>query len=194
MHQQSTLEHTYLTNIEDKRKMSTPAPSHFEYSAASDPLRLTDYLKAPRKTGCYIIGEKYKPGEPILRNDIPDAYLPLGFPDNFRPVYVGISESPRSGMRARLSCHSRKKGNKTIKKYLEEGRELYFIYFLGTYMAFQLESMMECLRSVEAPQKLQFEANVRSEFTRSSYRTRRTIPIKIVNNLPEDYNPRTDHM
>ncbi len=174
--------------------MNNPDPSLFVYSAAADPLKLTEYLKAPRETGCYIIGEKYNLEEPILRNDTPDAYLPLGFPDNFRPIYVGISESQKSGMRARLSCHSRKKGNKTIKKYLEGGRELYFIYFIGTYMAYQLESMMECLRSVENPEKMQFETNVRSEFTRSAYRTRRTIPIKTENNLPEDYNPRTDYM
>lgn len=171
-----------------------PDLSLFKYSPASDPLKLKEYLKAPRDTGCYIIGEKINPEEPVVRNDIPDAYLPLGFPDNFRPIYVGISESKNSGMRARLSCHSRKKGNKIIKNYIEDGKELYFICFTGKYMAYQLEAMMECLRSVDNLNALQFEANIRSEFTRSSYRTRRTFPVKFVNNLPDDYDPRRDYM
>ncbi|HFS0785410.1 TPA: hypothetical protein ACHYZ9_004445 [Pseudomonas aeruginosa] len=171
-----------------------PNLSHLKYSPASDPLELKEYLKAPRDTGCYIIGEKFESEKPVVRNDIPDDYLPLGFPDNFRPIYVGISESKKSGMRSRLSCHSRKKGNKVIKKYIEEGKELYFIYFTGEYMAYQLEAMMECLRAVDNPIALQFEANIRSEFTRSAYRTRRTFPVKFINNLPEDYDPRRDHM
>lgn len=171
-----------------------PDPSLLRHSAASDPLKLKEYSKAPKDTGCYMIGEKIKPEDPLVRNDTPDAYLPLGFPDNFRPIYVGISESKKRGMRARLSCHSRKKGNKLIKKYIEDGKELYFICFTGNYMAYQLEAMMECLRSVDSPNALQFEANIRSEFTRSAYRTRRTFPVKIDNNLPEDYDPRTDYM
>ncbi|MHB2247746.1 MULTISPECIES: hypothetical protein [unclassified Pseudomonas] len=168
--------------------------SLFTHSDASDALPLERYLLAPRATGCYVIGEKFNSADQIIRNDTKDAYLPVGFPDNFRPIYVGISESQKSGIRSRLSCHYRGRGNKTVKKYLAEGRKLYFIYFLGTYWAYQLESNLDCLRSTANLEHLQFEGNVRLEFTRAARRTRKTLPVIVQNNLPADYDPRTDYM
>ncbi len=174
--------------------MKTPDPNLFIISDASDPLKLEDYLLAPKATGCYVVGEKIDHTKPTIRNDTKDAYLPTGFPDNFRPIYIGISESKRSGIRARLSCHYRKKGNKTIKKYIDEGRQLYFVYFLGTFWAYQLESNLDCFRSTDDSKNLQFEGNVRSEVTRAIYRMRKTLPSTTENNLPLDYDPRTDYM
>lgn len=83
---------------------------------------LKNYKNAPSSSGVYIIGLFDKSLE-----DSDDTFLGENFPNKFIPKYVGIS---KKSIRTRLSSHSRKRGNRHVKEYINaEGHEnLQFVY------------------------------------------------------------------
>jgi hypothetical protein len=93
----------------------------------SEKHNLANYQNAPRSPGVYIIG--------ICDNDLEDSndtFLGNNFPNQFLPKYVGIS---KKSIRTRLSCHSRKRGNRNVKEYIEANSQenLQFVYFTTSF-------------------------------------------------------------
>ncbi len=86
--------------------------------------QLSKYLNAPKKAGVYIIGipNGYfsEPGEV-------DNFLGENYPDNFEPMYVGIS---KRSIRSRLYSHYKGNGNKHVRDHIEKnGSENIFFIF-----------------------------------------------------------------
>lgn len=107
----------------------------------SEPRLLSDYLRAPRETGVYLIGEMREAGLP---NDAQrdDNFLGRGWPDGFFPHYIGRSSGIR-GVRCRLSAHARKKGNKCVAGRVDKGEDLYFICKTGKIEFLLLERILQ---------------------------------------------------
>ena len=127
-----------------------------------DPKLLNDYRSAPSGRGIYVIGKPIDPHKPVTACTDYDDYIGR-WPDNMRGIYVGISESKGAGVRGRLSCHARGKGNKCVADHIRLGSTLYFITISG-YMA-DFESLILCLKN-----HCQFECNVRDELERGAKR------------------------
>lgn len=129
----------------------------------SDPIPLSQYKRAPTGTGIYAIGRQRDESTLPTASMEYDAYLGR-WPDNFHPMYVGISLSKGCGIRGRLSAHSRNKGNKCIARYQAQGTKFWFITVQGEECA-EYEAGFILLKT-----KNQFECNVRCEITRSTQR------------------------
>ena len=129
----------------------------------SDPILLKDYSSAPTGPGIYAIGEPIDLATPVTVCDDYDAYLGR-WPNNLRPVYVGISESSGRGLRGRLSSHARQKGNKYVADRLRAGARMWFIAISGPEVI-EYEAPFMCLKTTG-----QFEGNVREEAERSAKR------------------------
>lgn len=127
------------------------------------PYELSDYKSAPKSKGLYVIGSKCNELKPMTKSFYEDPYFSW-CPVNFKPRYVGVSESERSGVRARLSSHARSKGNKRIAALLESKEPLWYICIEGEDKVI-LEAIFLCLKG-----GAQFDCNIRSENKRSAKR------------------------
>lgn len=135
----------------------------------SDPLELSLYRNSCRSPGVYMIGSAIDLDVPVVGSNEEDAYLLHNWPDNFKPHYIGISESRSIGVRGRLSVHKRCKGNKGIAQRVRRGDVLYFVALYGTDIA-----SYEALFLLYKSQGL-FEDNVRSELERDLNRRYRRV-------------------
>lgn len=129
----------------------------------SDPTSLRDYGLAPTGLGLYAIGEPIDETKPVTACDDYDAYFGR-WPNDLRPVYVGVSESAGRGVRGRLSSHGRKKGNKYVADRLRAGAQMWFMTLSGREIV-EYEALLLCLKKSG-----QFEGNVREEAERSAKR------------------------
>ncbi|RYG82929.1 MAG: hypothetical protein EON59_13990, partial [Alphaproteobacteria bacterium] len=136
-----------------------------------DPQKLAEYAKAPRGWGVYVIGRPLDASKPVTANPIYDPYVGT-WPDNFQALYVGISESRGAGVRGRLSCHARRKGNKCIAARIDKGETLWFITQSGELA--HVESAMLTLKMAR-----QFECNIRDELKRNSLRQHRKVSAEM---------------
>ena len=127
------------------------------------PYELSDYRSSPKSKGIYVIGSKCDALKPMSRLFVEDSYF-FWCPVNFKPRYVGVSESERSGIRARLSSHARSKGNKRITVLLKSEEPLWYICIEGEDKV-RLEALFLCLKGGN-----QFDCNIRSENNRSGKR------------------------
>jgi len=127
-----------------------------------DPELLKNYLEAKRAPGIYIIGSPNNNGAAPSPSNEDNPYLLSNWPDNFKPEYVGISESLRPGVRGRLSCHARMKGNKHLANLIEQGVDLYFIAIYGNVLISMHEPLFIALKA-----EGQFEGNIRLEYKRN---------------------------
>lgn len=127
------------------------------------PHELSDYRKAPRSKGIYVIGSRFDLSIPLCAKFLDDPYF-RWCPENFVPRYVGISESKSSGMRGRLSSHARSKGNTGVARLIDSREELWFVCIEGA-KRIELEAMFLCLKGGN-----QFDCNVRDENMRSGKR------------------------
>jgi len=134
----------------------------------TNPIPLKSYGSAPRGPGIYAIGEPIDQAKPVTPCDDYDAYFGL-WPDNLRPVYVGISESNGQGVRGRLSSHARGKGNKFVAERIQAGLEMWFITISGKEVI-EYEALFMCLKTTG-----QFEGNQRAESARSARRHMQNI-------------------
>ncbi len=134
----------------------------------SDPIKLSCYLKSPHGAGIYAIGQPINLMTAITPCIEYDPYMGR-WPNNMQPIYVGISESEGSGVRGRLSCHARQKGNKYIRELLIAGNELWFVTISGKEVI-EYEALFLCLKMSG-----QFDGNIRPEAERSSSRRRNKI-------------------
>jgi hypothetical protein len=126
-----------------------------------DPIPLKNYKRSMRAPGLYVIGSSSNGLAPSPSN-IDDPYLLSNWPNNFKPEYVGISESQKSGVKSRLSNHARKKGNSNIAKLIEDNTELFFIVIYGNMVVTMLEPLFIALKASG-----QFECNIRIDYLRS---------------------------
>ncbi len=153
----------------------------------SDPLPLKDYLKSRKDTGIYIIGSARLRGVTPAPSNENNDYLLHNFPNDFKPEYVGISESAKSGIRARLSKHARGKGNKHVAQLITQRAELYFICIYGNEIIAAYEPLFTALKT-----NGQFECNVRLEHERNHRKRHEKIyelitGKKIITNIPWDF-------
>ena len=140
----------------------------------SDPEQLSNYTNAKKGEGVYVIGERIDWGLTVAGSGEYDPYLLNNWPENFQPRYIGISESKSGyGVRTRLSKHARKKGNKGIKKLLEQGKDLYYICIYGPGNELY-ESLFLCLQTDD-----QFNCNVRGENDRGAEREYKKMRSKM---------------
>jgi hypothetical protein len=76
---------------------------------------ISEYIVAPKKDGIYILGTPngfyYKPGQER------DVFLGENFPEDFEPMYVGIS---KRSIRSRLYSHFKGLGNKKARDHINE--------------------------------------------------------------------------
>ena len=127
-------------------------------------LPLGNYNFAVVGPGLYVIGtcpNAVPPGPGVA-----DLNFGVGWPANFMPVYVGISESPASqsaGMRKRLSAHSRGKGSKKIAAQLLAVPPVQFYFIQAPGIAATAAEALFILQAVGQ----QLQANVRPEVDRS---------------------------
>jgi hypothetical protein len=128
----------------------------------TDPKLLEDYLKSKKEPGIYIIGSSKKKGIDPTPSNVDDPYLLGNFPNNFTPIYVGISESIKTGIKGRLSKHARQKGNKHIVQLIDLQVDLYFICIYGDELVTCYEPLFTALKGVG-----QFEGNFRLEHERN---------------------------
>lgn len=135
----------------------------------TDPENLSEYRKAKKCPGLYVIGKPRQRGSVPVPTQESDPYLMINWPKNFLPVYVGISESSNPGVRGRLSCHARSKGNLHIKELLAASDELYFIAVYGKEFV-EYEVLFTALKT--GPQ---FAGNVRLEYDRAAKRMFKNI-------------------
>lgn len=133
-----------------------------------DPILLKEYGLAPRGPGIYAIGEPIDQAKSVTPCDDYDANLGC-WPDNLRPVYVGISESAGQGVRGRLSSHARRKGNNFVAERIQAGAEMWFITISGKDVV-EYEALFMCLKDTG-----QFEGNQRKESERSARRQMKKI-------------------
>lgn len=153
----------------------------------SAPLPLKDYLKSRKDSGIYIIGSARLKLIPPTQSNENNDYLLHNFPNNFRPEYVGISESAKSGIKARLSKHARGKGNKHVAQLIAQRVELYFICIYGNEIVTAYEPLFTALKTSG-----QFECNVRLEHERNHRKRHEKIyelmiGKKIAENIPWDF-------
>lgn len=134
----------------------------------TDPIILKKYGAAPKGSGIYAIGEPIDHAMPVTPCDNYDAYFGR-WPNNLRPVYVGISESNGPGVRGRLSSHARGKGNKFVAEQIQAGVEMWFITISGKEVI-EYEALLMCLKTTG-----QFEGNRRKESERSARRRMQNI-------------------
>ncbi len=127
------------------------------------PYELSDYKSSPRSKGIYVIGSKSDKLKPMSGLFDDDPYF-FWCPVNFKPRYVGVSESERSGIRGRLSSHARSKGSKRIAGILKSKEPLWYICIEGEDKV-RLEALFLCLKGGN-----QFDCNIRSENKRSGKR------------------------
>lgn len=128
----------------------------------TNPQLLKDYLNSKREPGIYIIGSAKQKGIYPTPSNVDDPYLLRNFPNDFKPIYVGISESSKTGIKGRLSKHARKNGNKKIAQLIEHKVDLYFICIYGDESVTCYEPLFTALKGVS-----QFEGNVRIEHERN---------------------------
>lgn len=128
----------------------------------SAPQPLKDYLKSQQKPGIYIIGSSKQKGIVPTPSNVDDDYLLRNFPNDYMPIYVGISESFKVGVKGRLSKHARKKGNKYIAQLIDCQVDLYFICIYGHELVTCYEPLFIALKGFD-----QFEGNCRLEYKRS---------------------------
>lgn len=92
----------------------------------SNKINLREYIKAPKTAGVYILGIPngyfMQPGEKE------DTFLGENFPEDFEPMYVGIS---KRSIRSRLYSHYKGRGNKNVKNHLNGLAiiDVFFIYY-----------------------------------------------------------------
>ena len=96
----------------------------------SFPQKLRNYSQAPREIGVYLIGEMI-PVPPLTEAEAQDNFLGKNWPDGFFPHYIGMSYEKKCGVRRRLSCHARGRGNVCIAKMIRDGKDLYYICRTG---------------------------------------------------------------
>lgn len=90
--------------------------------------KISEYLEAPNKAGVYMIGIPngfhYEAGQKK------DDYLGENFPEDFEPMYIGIS---KRSVRSRLYCHYKGSGNKNARDYIKgngNGNDnVFFVYY-----------------------------------------------------------------
>lgn len=128
----------------------------------TNPFPIKEYLKAQKSPGIYIIGSARTAGVTPTPSNENNDYLLHNFPNDFKPEYVGISESANTGVKARLSKHARQKGNKHIAQLINQGVELYFIAIYGNELVSMYEPLFTALKASG-----QFEGNVRLEHERN---------------------------
>lgn len=133
-----------------------------------DPIPLGKYGSAPKGPGIYAIGEPINPAIAVTPCDDYDAYFGR-WPDNLRPIYIGISESAGQGVRSRLSSHARGKGNKLVTERIQAGADMWFVTISGKEVV-EYESLFLCLKTTG-----QFEGNQREESERSARRQMKNI-------------------
>lgn len=165
------------TNLGEKPKMHS-------WTA---PLSLKDYLKAEKSPGLYVIGSATSPGLAPTPSNESNDYLLHNFPENFRPEYVGISESTKTGVKARLSKHARARGSKHIAQLLKQRVDLYFIVIYGNVLVTRFEPLFTALKA-----QGQFEGNVRLEHLRDHAKRHEQIHEamtgeKLAKDLPWDF-------
>jgi hypothetical protein len=131
-------------------------------STWSDPKPLSAYKGEVRKPGVYVIGSARDPAKLPAASNAHDPYLLENWPDNFKPEYVGISEVNVPGVRGRLSCHARRKGNKHIADLIGRNTPLFFIVIYGQE-ATKYEALLLCLKTA-----IQFKGNERAEHDRAA--------------------------
>lgn len=153
-----------------------------------NPIELKSYNHAKREPGIYVIGSSRLAGQPPSPSNVDDPYLLSNWPDNFKPEYVGVSESKSAGVRSRLSKHARKRGNKNIAKLVENNIDLYFIAIYGGMIVTILEPLFIALKSAG-----QFECNVRLDYSRSQNRAHEKLHEqltgkKLSNNMPWEFD------
>jgi hypothetical protein len=131
----------------------------------SDPRPLADFRTAKKGPGIYMIGLSADGKQPPQASTEYDDYFGQNFPDNFFPLYVGISESTRYGVQSRIYSHGRKTGNKYIKTLLLQKTLLYFTDDYGPIDYARLEVFFMAFQY-----KGQFAGNVRREMDRYARR------------------------
>ncbi|WP_337267105.1 hypothetical protein [Oryzifoliimicrobium ureilyticus] len=155
-----------------------------------DPQPLSNYGMAPTGPGIYVIGNAIDALKPIIPTEEYDDYA-ANWPDNLHGLYVGISESAGRGIRSRLSCHARSKGNRDIALRLRKREDLWYIASPGAEGA-----DFEVLFLTLFNRASMFTSNVRDELRRSTLRRHRQAEARmkaegkhIVNwaDLPDDY-------
>lgn len=128
-----------------------------------DPVPIDQWAHAPLGAGLYIIGcaqDERLPMGPCTDNEGKLG----GFPLNFVPLYIGHSLSAGRGVRGRLSCHKRDRGNRYIGKAVASKVPLWFFTLAGRDMA-EYESIY-----LDLPNGIYFPFNARSEVTRALVR------------------------
>lgn len=96
----------------------------------TDPEPLASYRKCPLGSGLYVIGKARDEIKDIYPDAEYDGYIGT-WPSNFAGLYVGISTRKPYGIRSRLSCHARGKGNKKIKDDISNGVDMHYIIING---------------------------------------------------------------
>ncbi len=150
------------------------------------PQPLTAYHTAFRQKGIYIIGGRYNPNLSVTPGLGDDDYWGRNWPNNFKPYYVGISESLSSGVRGRLSRHSRKRGNMKISQRIRNNEPLFFIAAYGNDLA-AYEALFLCLKT-----DVQFSDNIRSEIERGTKREYERVRANMTQ-YERDYYDNLDH-
>lgn len=126
----------------------------------SDPAPLEAGQRVPTGPGLYMIGCAHDERVPIGVSFDNEGKLG-GYPANFHPLYIGHSLSRGRGLRGRLSCHARARGNRYIAMALSANVPLWSIYISGYDMA-EYETIY-----LDLPNGIYFPFNHRSETTRA---------------------------
>lgn len=150
------------------------------------PQPLTAHKTALRQKGLYIIGGKQNPKLLVTPATDEDDYFGRNWPNNFKPYYIGISESLSSGVRGRLSRHSRQRGSIKISQRIRDKEPLFFIASYGNDLE-AYEALFLCLKT-----DVQFSDNIRSEIERSSKREFEKVRAKM-SQYERDYYDNLDH-
>lgn len=137
----------------------------------SDPLPLFDHVQAPRGPGLYVIGMAHDPELPILPCAEIDPYM-RNWPNNLRGLYIGISESRGEGVRRRLRCHAKGRGNRDLARRIAGGESLWFLTASGLELA-AYEALFLMMTNA-------FPSNIRAEGRRYVARLHRQIDREIL--------------
>lgn len=131
----------------------------FVHPRWSDPIPLRQWNLAQSGPGLYVIGTIHDGSKPMGSSPDNDGKF-AGFPSNFASRYIGRSVSEGRGIRSRLSCHWRGRGNRSVAKGLNEGVDYWYITVAGQGL-----SSCEAIY-LHVPLGVSFPYNRRPEMTR----------------------------
>ena len=92
----------------------------------SEKHNISEYLEAPKKAGVYMLG--IPNGLHKKSGEKEDDFLGKNFPEDFGPMYVGVS---KRSIRSRLYSHYKGLGNKNAEAFIKHysSDKLFFIFY-----------------------------------------------------------------